>query len=92
MGEDVVILLIVLGLVLHEFFGAHPAAEGAFSLYVLRTQQEADVVVRVGVFVLVLFDDDDHRAIVVVAMAKSFLTIFQFVEVVLAPVPAVDEL
>lgn len=91
-SEDVVVLLIVLGLVLHEFFGADPPAEGAFALQVLRPQQEADVEVGVGVFVLVLFDDDHHRPVVVVAMAEGFLAILQLVEVVLAPVPAVDEI
>jgi len=90
-SEDVVVLLIVLGLVLHEFFCADPPAEGAFALQVLRPQQEADVEVGVGVFVLVLFDDDHHRPVVVVAMAEGFLAVLQLIEVVLAPVPAVDE-
>ena len=90
-GEDVVVLLIVLGLMLHELFGTDPMAVGGVALQVLWPQQEADVEVGVGVFVLVLFDDDHHRPIVVVAVAERFLAVLQLVEVVLAPVPAVDE-
>ena len=37
-----------------------------------------------------LFDDDDHRPVVIVAMAESSLAVLQLVEVVLAPVLAVD--
>ena len=38
-----------------------------------------------------LFNDDDHRPVVIVAVAEGFLAVLQFVEVVFAPVPAVDK-
>lgn len=38
-----------------------------------------------------LFDDDDHRPVVIVAMAEGFLAVLQLVEIVLAPVLTVDE-
>ena len=91
-GEYVVILLVVLRLMPHKLFRGDPMAVCRISFFqALRTEQESDVDVGVGVFVLVLFDDDDHRSVVIVAVAECLLAVLQFVEVIFAPVTAVDE-
>ena len=86
-GEDVVVLLVVSGLVLHELLGAHPTGEGWLDLQVFRSQKEAKLVFGMVVIPGVFGDDDHHRTIVVVTMPQGFLAFLQLVEVVFVPVP-----
>ena len=90
MGKDIVVLFIMAWLVPHEFLRVDPAAVCRFAFQTLWTKKETEGEIVVGVFVLVLFDDDDHRAVVVVAVAEGFLAVFQLFEIVYAPVHGVD--
>ena len=90
-GKDVVVFALVFGLVAHVFFGSDPATEGWLVFQVLWTKEETNRVFGEIVVFGVLSDDDHHRAVVVIAVAKGFLTVFQVVEVVFAPFETVDE-
>ena len=91
MGENVVVFALVFGLVPHVFLGGDPATEGWLVFQVLWTKEETNRVFGEIVVFGVLRDDDHHRTVVIVAVAEGFLTLFQLIKVVFAPVKTVDE-
>ena len=86
MGEDVVALALIARLAFHELFGCNPVAIGGIAIKSFRPKEKSDFVVRIDVVRGILGDGNHHRAVIVVAMGESFLTVFQVVEIVDAPV------
>lgn len=56
-GEDIAVLFFITGLVPHEFLRGDPAAVSGIAFQSLWTKKKAEAEVRVGVFVLALFNN-----------------------------------